>query len=383
MFKYPFTFQKIVARFIRRINRFVVEVEVEGSRVEAYLANPGRLWELLLPGAELILARSPLTAKLPYTVIACLKNGRPVMLHTHLTNQVIHELVLGQWPGLFENYRVVKTEPAWGRHRFDLLLAEKKSGEEYYLEIKSTTLFAGSVAMFPDAVTKRGAAHLLKLKELAAMGIKTGCLFVVMNPEVKHFLPAYHIDSNFTQAFREVLGSVELKAVAIGFDSSFTRVSSLEELNIPGNIIEAEFADRGSYLLLIRLEQEKTITVGKLGPRTFTAGYYVYAGSAMNGLRSRIARHLRRKKQFHWHIDYLTAAADAITPVPIISSERLECALAKALSALSEKTLTGFGSTDCRCPAHLFYFTENTLQNHGFINLVQHYRIGRLEQMIK
>jgi sugar fermentation stimulation protein A len=383
MLKYPFTFHKFAGRFIHRINRFVVEVEVEGQRVEAYLANPGRLWELLLPGAELLLARSPLTAKLPYTVIACLKDGLPVMLHTHLTNRVVQDLIVGQWPGFFKDYRMVRAEPAWGRHRFDLLLAEKDSGEEYYLEIKSTTLFAGSLAMFPDAVTKRGAAHLLKLKELTAMGIRTGCLFVVMNPEVKHFLPAYHIDSNFTQAFREVSGSVELKAVAIGFDNSFTRVSTLKPLTIPGNIIEAEFADRGAYLLLIRLEQEKIITVGKLGPSTFVAGYYVYAGSAMNGLRSRIARHLRRKKQFHWHIDYLAAAADAITPVPIISSERLECLLAQALSALSEKTLIGFGSTDCRCPGHLFYFAKNPLQSHSFIDLIQHYRIGRLEPRIQ
>jgi sugar fermentation stimulation protein A len=383
MFKYPFIFQKIAARFIRRINRFVVEVETGGRRVEAYLANPGRLWELLLPGADLLLAQSPPSAKLPYTVIACLKNGRPVMLHTHLTNQVIHSLIAGQWPGLFDHYRVVRTEPAWGRHRFDLLLEERESGEEYYLEIKSTTLFEGSVAMFPDAVTKRGAAHLLKLKELSARGIRTGCLFVAMNPAVKYFIPAYHIDSAFANAFTEVRQAVELKAIAIDFDRSFTGVSSLNPLTIPYSLLKAEFADRGAYLLLIRLDRKLTIEVGKLGSHTFAPGYYVYAGSAMNGLRSRLARHLRRKKKQHWHIDYLTAVADAITPVPIVSSERLECALAQSVSVLSGKTLTGFGSTDCRCPAHLFYFAENPLQNHSFIDLIQYYRIGRLERTIE
>jgi sugar fermentation stimulation protein A len=383
MFKYPFAFQKTAARFIRRINRFVVEVETGGRRVEAYLANPGRLWELLLPGAELLLAQSQPTAKLPYTVIACLKNGQPIMLHTHMTNQVVHNLITGQWPGLFDNYRVVRTEPAWGRHRFDLLLEERESGEEYYLEIKSTTLFEDSLAMFPDAVTRRGAAHLLMLQELAARGIRTGCLFVVMNPTVKYFLPAYHIDSAFAHAFSEVRHEVELRAIAIGFDRSFTGVSSLNPLTIPYNLLEAELADRGSYLLLIRLDRESTIEVGKLGMQTFATGYYVYAGSAMNGLRSRVARHLRRKKQQHWHIDYLTAAADAIIPVPIVSSERLECALAQSISALSARTLSNFGSTDCNCPGHLFYFPGNPLHNHNFINLVQHYRISRLEQMIE
>jgi sugar fermentation stimulation protein A len=63
----------------------------------------------------------------------------------------------------------------------------------------------------------------------------------------------------------------------------------------------------------------------------------------------------------------VNGAADAITPVPIISSERLECTLAQALSALSEKTVTGFGSSDCKCPGYLFYFAKNFLQNHSFI----------------
>lgn len=54
--------------------------------------------------------------------------------------------------------------------------------------------------MFPDAVTARGTSHLYRLGELAAEGIKTGCLFVVMNPQVEIFLPAYHVDYPFAAA---------------------------------------------------------------------------------------------------------------------------------------------------------------------------------------
>ncbi|NLC11412.1 MAG: hypothetical protein GX767_04065 [Firmicutes bacterium] len=49
MFTYPFTFPKIGGRLVRRLNRFVVEADVGGRKEKAYLANPGRLWELLLP----------------------------------------------------------------------------------------------------------------------------------------------------------------------------------------------------------------------------------------------------------------------------------------------------------------------------------------------
>ena len=37
-------------RFIRRLNRFIVECSLDGEIVRAHLPNPGRLWELLLPG---------------------------------------------------------------------------------------------------------------------------------------------------------------------------------------------------------------------------------------------------------------------------------------------------------------------------------------------
>ena len=36
--------------FLKRPNRFVIHCATGGALVEAYLPNPGRLWELLLPG---------------------------------------------------------------------------------------------------------------------------------------------------------------------------------------------------------------------------------------------------------------------------------------------------------------------------------------------
>jgi sugar fermentation stimulation protein A len=51
----------------------------------------------------------------------------------------------------------------------------------------------------------------------------------------------------------------------------------------------------GVYILLIALPREETIPVGKLGPIRFPEGFYAYVGSAMNGLESRVTRHLRRK----------------------------------------------------------------------------------------
>ena len=40
------------AQFIERPNRFVVHAELDGAQVRAYLANPGRLSELLFKGDD-------------------------------------------------------------------------------------------------------------------------------------------------------------------------------------------------------------------------------------------------------------------------------------------------------------------------------------------
>ena len=119
---------------------------------------------------------------------------------------------------------------------------------------------------------------------------------------------------------------------------------------------------RGTYVLVIRLVEETPIMVGQLGEFSFLAGHYLYVGSAQGsgGLAARIARHRRTEKRLHWHIDYLTSCAD-ITDVWYLESPRhLECVVAEAIAALpgARVLATGFGSSDCHCPAHLFYFSE-------------------------
>jgi Uri superfamily endonuclease len=62
---------------------------------------------------------------------------------------------------------------------------------------------------------------------------------------------------------------------------------------------------KGIYQLLIYLPKSAWIVIGKKGRFKFPKGYYVYTGSALNGLGKRIERHLRREKKHFWHIDYL------------------------------------------------------------------------------
>jgi len=119
---------------------------------------------------------------------------------------------------------------------------------------------------------------------------------------------------------------------------------------------------KGSYILLLELNESQDIGVGRLGIWLFLKGFYAYVGSALNGIEARVSRHFRRKKKYHWHIDYLLDRADIYEVVLIPIEERLECTLARALK--EELTcIRRFGSSDCRCSGHLFYAAERNELN--------------------
>ncbi|MDH7601087.1 MAG: GIY-YIG nuclease family protein [Armatimonadota bacterium] len=115
---------------------------------------------------------------------------------------------------------------------------------------------------------------------------------------------------------------------------------------------------RGAYQLLVKLETDQTITVGHLGTFVFPAGWYVYTGSAMNGIENRLARHLRRQKRFHWHIDYLLERARLIGYAIKESCVREECELNRRTLSIpgAAVPVVGFGSSDCGCKSHLVHF---------------------------
>ncbi|MDY6834035.1 MAG: GIY-YIG nuclease family protein [Chloroflexota bacterium] len=110
--------------------------------------------------------------------------------------------------------------------------------------------------------------------------------------------------------------------------------------------------NKGSYILIASLPINQTIHVGKLGEVSFSKGFYAYVGSAMNGLDSRIGRHLQTKKNIHWHIDYLLQYADITDILYCRNEHRLECQIAQMMSP-HFSSINRFGCSDCRCHSHL------------------------------
>jgi len=133
--------------------------------------------------------------------------------------------------------------------------------------------------------------------------------------------------------------------------------------------------DRGSYLLILRMDHGMVLDIGRLGRFASQKGYYVYVGSAMRNLSARIKRHLTKTKKQHWHIDYLTAHAGKVIPLPVRSSQRDECEIARALSSIIKAGPPGFGSSDCHCQTHLFFSETDPLRIPPFNHIFRGFRM--------
>lgn len=344
--------------------------------IQAFLPNPGRLSELFFPGVTLYVldnSRNAGNRATNYTVVAVERDGAPVMLHTHWCNEMAANLLTNHAVPELEQAHVLRREVKVGHSRFDFLLEDEHG--EMFLEIKSCTLFGNGVAMFPDAITERGRRHLLELAALTESGQRCRVLFIVQTDQTRYFMPDYHTDLAFAQTMIDVHEKVHFMALPVSWSSDLHYRPGETLLTIPWEFIRQEARDQGAYLALFHIEKSNRISVGGLGEILFSPGYYVYVGSAMRALASRIARHRRRRKRMHWHIDYLRAEAEVVDILPIRASERQECTLAADLAGLMSRTIPGFGCGDCQCESHLFHTRENPLEQPAFHQWLQRWRM--------
>jgi Uri superfamily endonuclease len=129
---------------------------------------------------------------------------------------------------------------------------------------------------------------------------------------------------------------------------------------------------KGVYSLVIWLNSETSLQIRKLGCFNLQRGYYVYTGSALgNGatsLRRRVARHLRKTKTRHWHIDFFLADknAEVAAVVAAETSARKECEVNDFIKKIEGMIILikDFGSSDCghKCGSHLIYFNEENIK---------------------
>jgi len=346
-----------------------------GEIIEAFLPNPGRMDEMLFPDTELTVTRAVASAtrRTEWTCVGLERDGEPILLDTHRTNDVARHLI--ETGRVLRGWRIAGAEITVGRSRFDFLL--ERGRQRLWLEVKSCTLFGNGTAMFPDAVTERGRRHLEELAHLRqANAARPVVLFVVHSLRPRWFLPDYHTDLAFSRTFLDVRPDVRILPVAIGWNRDFSLRDETRLLRIPWDHLRREAEDRGAYLFLLRLPDARVLQIGRLGEFDLDAGWYIYVGSAMAGLDARLQRHRRRRKRVHWHIDHLREAADEVVPLPIRSSRRQECDLAADVGSTYRLAIPRFGASDCNCSGHLFFAGPTSpLDDPVFHNLLHRYRM--------
>lgn len=123
----------------------------------------------------------------------------------------------------------------------------------------------------------------------------------------------------------------------------------------------ARASKRGVYCLIVQLLKRSSLEIGRLGTFDFPAGFYVYVGSAQNSLGRRIERHLRQEKKMRWHIDYLLRYGKVVSVQTYAGERNMECVLSHKIGNMKDalSPVKGFGSSDCSCYSHLYFFQNN------------------------
>jgi len=361
------------AEYIRRPNRFVMELDTPDGPLKAYVPTTGRMSEFRFPGHPFFIAAADMP-KYRYRIVATRYQGSYVFLDTVKVNDVFHRILQDRRITPFPKAIHIRREFTIADSRFDFLL-HYSEGKKALIEVKSCTLCHNGVAMFPDAPTERGRKHLRRLDALAAQGYETHVVFLVTNASARTFIPNYHVDYAYGQAFLKA-ENVKYTAYSLGMTNPVQLdLSTLREVAIDMPAVRRHCQKGGSYVLILENNMAQHIRIGQLGELWFPEGYYVYVGSGMNVLDSRIKRHHRKRKKPFWHIDYLTP--DFFKPVqthPLRSRQRFESSLATAMAALADDRINGFGATDTPEDSHLFYFRQDPRRRPEFLKIILDYR---------
>ena len=196
--------------FVKRPNRFIAHVEIEGKEQICHIKNTGRLGELLLPGARVILQFHPDAGetgrKTAYSVIGVYKENAGFRHERQLVNidSQAPNTATAQWirtGGHFPRAEQIRREVKFHSSRFDLAFSE--NGLPTFMEVKGVTLEENGIARFPDAPTTRGVRHVGELCRAVREGFGAYLLFVIQMKGIRAFTPNVKTHPEFAAALRD------------------------------------------------------------------------------------------------------------------------------------------------------------------------------------
>ena len=216
-------------RFLRRYKRFFVDVLIgdgaDAVVVTAHTANTGAMTGMLVPDAPVLLTNNDTGQRAyPLELEAIDVGSTWISCNTIRSNRVAEVFLrAGVFPDLGA-FSDLSREVALGDSRMDFCLRYPKpevgpaelATQECFVEVKSVTLRAGDLGLFPDSVSKRATKHADCLTKAALRGQRTALLFLVQRNDVRRVSTAGHIDPAYALAMRRALqAGVMIRAAAV------------------------------------------------------------------------------------------------------------------------------------------------------------------------
>lgn len=172
------------ALFIKKLNRFSALVFLNGNEILVHIKNTGRLSELLVNGASVVLEKSDNpNRKTEYDLVSVYKNNKLVNIDSQILNFVAFRELSNNF--IVSNCKNIKREVKYKNSRFDLYFEVDEL--KCFMEVKGVNLVKDNIAMFPDAPTVRGAKHIDELIDATKNGYKSYILFLVAIDYVDFF----------------------------------------------------------------------------------------------------------------------------------------------------------------------------------------------------
>ena len=198
--------------FLRRPNRFIAEVIIDGKLTLCHVKNTGRCKELLVPETTVFVEEVfSEKRKTKFDLIAVEKQGVLINMDAQAPNCVFREYI--NRGSFLPNITYIRPEYRWGDSRFDFYL--EQGNLRHLVEVKGVTVEENGVVRFPDAPTERGIKHIRGLISAMDQGFSSWICFVVQLGRAKYLVPNDDTHPEFGQALRAAKGAgVHILALA-------------------------------------------------------------------------------------------------------------------------------------------------------------------------
>ena len=210
--------------FKERVTRFTVRFEFKGKEKEkgkgedfAHLHDTGRLKELLVDGAELLIKKvDKEERKTKWDVIAVKINNETVLINTAFHRYIAKSIFNNEKVSPFGKPSYIKPEMKYNNSKMDFYMETEK--DKIYIETKGCTLVEDNIAKFPGAPSVRAVKHLRELMELKKEGFRAAVIILIFRRS-EIFAPEHNIDREFSETFYEAMEKgVEIYPILLKYE---------------------------------------------------------------------------------------------------------------------------------------------------------------------